>query len=144
MFFITDDWRDFFTEEAATQGELFIKLGVGFLFFGIPTIMLLIKRHVEIHTNDRIEIWQPLIRRKRVYYFKDLIWWRAFEYYAQQGGNQKTLIIKFKSKKLSFNGLELAAYHNIVSYLEKEHSDQFKMQKTLFDRWFPKSAKTDT
>lgn len=117
MFFLFDDSNKVFENWTTQNTEWATKLTALLIFFGIPVLMILLRREIKIYI-DRIEISRPTIKHITSYYFENLEKWKISKIYVYRGGNQTNLTLKFDNKKLTFNKIELTSFDELTRLLE--------------------------
>ena len=123
MFFLADDSNEIFKDWDAHNLNWLWKLFAIFVFFGVPILLILLRREIKLFEN-RIEINQPAIKRTKVYNMHDLMYWQIVEFYAYKAGSHTNLTLKFKYKKLDFNKIELKSFKRLQAVLESNYSDK--------------------
>jgi hypothetical protein len=124
MFFLVDDSKELIFEKwdksVNTYTFNFLCL---FMFFGVPILMLTLRREISIY-KDRIIINHPTIRKQKTYQFVDLIKWNITDIYIPKAGRQINLHLKFKNKRLTFNKIELTSFEELTTFLETNYKDK--------------------
>lgn len=124
MFFLVDDFKQLITDhwDKSTKTYILNSLAL-FMFFGIPVLMLTLRREITIY-KDRVTIYKPTIKSLNTYYFADLIKWNITDIYIPRTGRQVNLILKFKSKRLTFNKIELTGFSILAKILDENYLDK--------------------
>lgn len=117
MFFLFDDSNDVFENWTTQNTDWIIKLTALLIFFGVPILMILLRREIKIYI-DRIEVSRPTIKHITSYYFENLEKWNISTIYTYKAGNQTNLTLIFNNRKLTFNKIELTSFNELVSLLE--------------------------
>jgi hypothetical protein len=123
LFFLVDDSYNIFIDWTTDNLEWLGKMFAIFLFFGIPILLILLRREIILF-EDRIEIYMPGIKRTKFFYLTDLIYWNIAEIYTYRVGSQTNLTLKFKRKRLDFNKIELASFEKLQKVLETKFHDK--------------------
>lgn len=120
MFFLVDDSYDIFKDWTIANLKWLEKLFCVFIFFGIPTLLILSRREIILF-EDRIKIYKPGIKQTEIYYLTDLIYWNIERKSVSATSSVTQLTLRFKFKKLTFLEIELTSFEKMQNFLETKY-----------------------
>lgn len=124
LFFMVDDSKQLIFDPWEKSLSTYILNSLGlFMFFGIPILLFVLRREITIYP-DRVVIIKPTFKISKTYYFSELVKWKISDLYINNVGRQVNLMIKFKTKQLTFNKMELDGFSKLVHILEVNYKDK--------------------
>lgn len=125
FFFLIDDAKYLIMGSWEKSAKTYlINSSAIFLFWGVPILMLILRREISIYP-DKIIVRKPVFNLLRIYLFSDLIKWNITDIYVPRAGRQINLTLKFKNKKLTLNKIELSNFSALKTILEKKHKEKY-------------------